>query len=62
MIRKLLKLSVSGKLVLLLAVIAAVVSVWQAVLGDWSRAGVQQCVTLYWLVLVAKNLADLRGR
>lgn len=53
------RFNLSAKLVLVLAVIAAIVSVWQAVLGDWSRMGVQQCVTLYWVVLTIKNLADL---
>lgn len=55
------RLNLSAKLVLLLAVIAAVVSVWQAVLGDWSRMGCQQCVFLYWVVLTIKNLTDLGG-
>lgn len=54
------RLNLSAKLVLLLAVIAAVVSVWQAVLGDWSRAGCWCLIVLYWVVLTAKNLADLR--
>lgn len=56
------RFNMSAKLVLVLAVIAAVVSVWQAVLGDWSRAGCWCLILLYWLVLVAKNLADLWGR
>lgn len=53
------RFNLSAKLVLVLAVIAAVVSVWQAVLGDWSRAGCWCLIWAYWVVLTIKNLADL---
>lgn len=56
------RFNISAKLVLVLAVIAAVVSVWQAVLGDWSRAGVWCGVVLYWVVLTVKNLVDLHQK
>ena len=55
------RLNLSAKLVLLLAVIAGLVSLWQAVLGDWSRAGCWCLIVLYWIVLTIKNLTDLGG-
>lgn len=50
---------VSALLVLLLAVIALAVSVWQMVLADFSKAGCWLLIVVYWLVLTVKNVVDL---
>lgn len=54
-------MNTSAKLVILLAIIAAAVSVWQGVLGDWSRAGCWCLIVVYWVVLTVKNLCDLEN-
>lgn len=50
-------------MIILLAIIALAVSIWQAILGDWSRAGCWLLIVVYWITLTIKNILDyMRSR